>query len=205
MERVGAAFAVPAGAFGERVRRVLELIDGVHRAPPLPRISVAASPRTFGVDGWYGYGRDGRPSGIVLDPASAALEVAFLHEVGHALDHQALGRPGRFASVKDSTLREWRTAAFNSAAAHVLRDARREADLNQLPTHDFDYLLNPRELWARSYAQFIALHSNHPILAQQMLATRLDPYPYNRAYWRDDDFAPIAATIAALFRQEGWQ
>ena len=67
------------------------------------------------------------------------------------------------------------------------------------------YLLNPKELWARSYAQYIAKKSgNATMLAQLDSVRNSDPF-YGSRQWQDADFEAIASAIDALFKDKGWQ
>lgn len=202
MERVS---AVPAGAFGERVRRVLALIDAVHRAPPLPSVRITASTRTWGSDGWYRFDRAGRPREIVLNPESTALELAVVHEIGHVLDHQVLGRPGGFASRRDPALLAWRSAVGASAACAEIRRDRRDRELIGRAVDDCVYLLRFEEMWARSYAQYIAATSGDELIGRQVAAAQMQSVRHRPQQWTAEDFAPILAAIDDLLRRKGWR
>lgn len=68
------------------------------------------------------------------------------------------------------------------------------------------YLLTPQELWARSYAQFIATRSGNADLQRQLDRLRERPARafYYGEQWEDVDFLPIMAEVEALFRHLGW-
>lgn len=68
------------------------------------------------------------------------------------------------------------------------------------------YLLQPPEVFARAYAQYITLRSAHPALQQQLQRIRgatLSGQVYH-SQWSDDDFAPIAEAFDLLMRGRGW-
>jgi hypothetical protein len=68
-----------------------------------------------------------------------------------------------------------------------------------------EYLLRPRELWERSYAQYVSFHSGDPALAREIaeIRTRRDLL-YIPYLWDDDDFEPIASAIDDHFQELGW-
>jgi len=69
------------------------------------------------------------------------------------------------------------------------------------------FLMRAPELWARSYAQYVATRSGDAILKAQLAVAceRLPGMPYYPEQWDDDDFAPIAEAIDELFRGKGWR
>ncbi|MCV5648931.1 hypothetical protein OFN55_40020, partial [Escherichia coli] len=69
-----------------------------------------------------------------------------------------------------------------------------------------NYLLDPSELWARSYAQYIARKSGDPAMREElaeMLRARAGLNLY--ALWEDEEFAPIMKEMDDLFRSLGWR
>jgi hypothetical protein len=69
------------------------------------------------------------------------------------------------------------------------------------------FMLRAQEMWARSYAQYIATRSGDPILRAQLFLERerLAGMPYYPEQWDDDDFAPIAEAIDELLNAKGWR
>ena len=68
-----------------------------------------------------------------------------------------------------------------------------------------DYLLRDREIWARSYAQYIATKGWNPDIKAD-LSNDLGS-AYQRAYnaqWHPQNFKPIAEAIEAIFTGLGW-
>lgn len=190
---VSEAFAV--NAHRRRVRDALGVIDAVHTDGDLPRIPIENTAAALGL-----YARAGREAVRVAVQRSDVLEFALFHEIGHFLDHQALGVAGAYASETHADLRAWRAAMEGSAAFarwRSLQAAARIAGDDNVEEYT-SYLLLTRELWARSYAQYIVLRSGRADLAAQL--SRMASM-----HWTAEDFAPIAEQIERLFRLRGWQ
>lgn len=158
-----------------------------------------------------------------------------IHELAHFLDHKGLGDdPERFASVVDQALNGWRAAIRNSAAVQTLQemaifdqtrgqwsifedDQGRQLVWN--PNQAFVvYALDPRELFARSYAQWVALRSGDDQLLDGVMAGLVIPQPPegtpwtlaadsrspgHPSQWVAEDFEPIAAAFDELFASLG--
>ncbi len=183
---------VVVGALREYVGTAIKAIDTVHGDGDLPQIPIKSltSARALGI---YHYKHGGKAGHIAIrnDPHSwPGLTTA--HEVGHFIDHQALGAPGSFASVSHEALADFRAVVEKSAAVQRMREI--------MPAWaDF---LKPYELWARSYAQFIATRSGNPSLLAQLNRIRNGQQSWRQ--WSDEDFKPIANAIDTLFRTKGW-
>jgi hypothetical protein len=65
------------------------------------------------------------------------------------------------------------------------------------------YLGSPQELWARSYAQWVAVNSGSARLKAELDSARehwyADTGPYLYEQWDDQDFVPLALALDALF------
>ena len=70
-------------------------------------------------------------------------------------------------------------------------------------TKQLNYLLNPKEMFARAYAQYTAISSGDLELLKQVGGRRSGKHSrYNRA-WEDDEFEPVAAAIEQVLRDLG--
>ena len=215
---VSAALQVEAGELTERITRAVSAIDRVHRDGQLPVIPVRREVLT-GRHGQFSFQQDGTPKGIEIDAWTRQVELTVVHEVGHFLDLAGVDAGGQFASVNSPLLDGWRTAVKKSEAVQKLGRLRNPSVLT-VPVGTPDgtvveypvdkgyvgYLMGTRELWARSYAQFVATRSGLPELLAQLEEQRRQPmtgidYP---THWSDADFAPIAREMEALFRQKRW-
>jgi hypothetical protein len=161
------------------------------------------------------YGRRKQPVGIRLGDGKR-MQGDLIHEYGHYLDQQmfADGEPlgDGFASERvvdhpDLASPEWRTfvrAAFSSATVQKLIE-QKHADLIEFdngvkwpPDKVYlTYLLSPREVFARAYAQWIATKTKDRSLQAQVRDMKDAMYP---TAWSAADFKPIAAALDDLFR-----
>jgi hypothetical protein len=250
---VSSSVTVPASGAYSRVRAALAVIDQVHGDGVLPRIPAGPIDRTLvrrspvayyysGPREHIGFSRQG----LTATPFNTTF-----HEMGHFLDRRGLGvdrfltetyQRGVGAPAKDRamagllealgdsqsvrTLNKWRLA--------LMRASSYRPGLGGVPTNlhpeQVGYMLRTKEVFARAYAQYVALRANHPAaLAElrqmqensrtavdgvdpaarpnrQPLGRPLDPgsweYPWA---WQDDDFDPIARAFDALFEVMGWR
>ena len=203
--QVSAALQLPAGSDVAPLRAALVAVDRVHGDGTLRSIPVLSEHLTRGRQGEYRLRRDGSPVDIRVSSAARYPGLTLLHEIGHFLDHQALGQTGVFASTGHADLADWRTVARRSRAVGGLADLRRGAATLREATY-LDYLQRDEELWARSYAQYVATRSAEPLLQGELVASRQrrPGTVYTPRQWGDDDFISIAEAIEDLFRRRGW-
>jgi hypothetical protein len=158
-------------------------------------------------DAWLSLdtGRDGEilRRSIAVRIGVPYRRLKILHEIGHFVDGSAL--PGRgFSSIEATDLHEWRLAVIESQL--YAEPAEIEASVTG---RDRDRLVEAQrfdELWALSYAHFIAMRSGDPQLLSGIRDTRIAQvgdlrYPLQ---WTNGDFTPIAASIDRLFGRIGW-
>jgi hypothetical protein len=194
----------PGGTQGRGfVRRVLAAIDRVHFVSNLPALRIDVAPL-----------KPGRPHAqfdgerILVNRTSDTRELALVHEIGHALDYFAIDAARRtYASDAGAPiLNDWRRAVEESSSVYQLRQAR--ATLPALGSRTaayVEYLLKPSELFARSYAQWLAATSGEATLARQVALLIGDasaiPGPVQ---WMPDEFTAIGETIDRLMERLGW-
>ena len=139
--RGGAAKPVPAGtpvseafdlsgipgtrsAYGRAVREAMGAIDSVHGDGDLPTIPIKKSSGLL-TTGTYRYTYSGNPVHIKVS-TKGTIQSDFLHEAGHFLDHQTLGKKGTFESTaanygeSSPAMQKWFNAAKNSRAMQSL-------------------------------------------------------------------------------------
>jgi hypothetical protein len=194
----------PAGKQGRGfVRRVLAAIDRVHRVTNVPALSVEVVPIKSGR-------RHGQFDGqrILVNRTSAMRELALVHEIGHVLDYFAIGDDERaYASDAGAPiLGGWRRAAEASRSVRRLREVRTVRPLVEPELLVYiDYLLWPSEIFARSYAQWIASAAEDGALMEQ--ADRIaatTPAIVGLVQWQPDDFAPIRVEFERLMERLQW-
>lgn len=206
------------------IDNALKSINKVHGQDGLPRI-----PLEIDTHGWTGsangmYRSQGdRPFDILLsDVRLQHPELTTVHEIGHFIDHMGVGTPGLHSSSAGELVK-WNTAVRNSRAYKRLEEIRgmervhytdpifgQPASLKVDPKL-MDYVMSDNELFARSYAQFVAQRSGNKTLLKQVEAqrgirpdaatVRDDILPMQ---WEEDDFGEIDAAFVELFRGLGW-
>lgn len=140
------------------------------------------------VDGTYNSGEDR----ILLNSDKANNAITFVHEFGH---HLSLSGEGNFSANqfqdridRSNPLRAWRDAVHASDTIQGIKELRTDPY--------FEYLLDDREIFARSYTQWIVKNSNNATLKRQF--EELDV----NMKWSDKEFEPIARTLDRIFTYE---
>ncbi len=124
------------------------------------------------------------------------------HEIGHFLDswgfgdgppHDAivLNMPRQYLSSTDAML-EWREAVSNTHSYRNLVLA------GQKP--DKDYLLYTKELFARSYEQYIATKTKNKVLLEKIVERRREN---PNLYWDVADFEPVLEAFDRFLKTRG--
>jgi hypothetical protein len=224
---VSTALLLPGGGFGERLRLALQVLDAVHGDGQLPLVPVVPT-RTMRHDAEYQSEFNtvtGRwdPRRLGVSRATRRLELGLYHEVGHLLDEQIFG-DGRMMGSTDPVhpeLSQWRVQVARSRAfanlVHMLRSGRGEFEdesdslfrsgLDSRQSETVRYLLQPEELFARSYAQYVAVRSQDGTLVEQVIAEReiVRGQPFFAVQWEQSDFEPIADAFDLVFQRRGWR
>lgn len=208
----------PPADIARPVRSAVSAVDRVHKVPELARPIPVVSDAAMVEGGKYRWDKaTGRPLDIRLNPRGDRADLSAVLEIGHIWDHQAIGTPGEFASVCHRRLAEWRRAIDSTRAVQKLEDLR---GARFIPFKFSDgvvrqvyietragYLLEPPELFSRSYAQFIAGASESAKLGSQIHGFRRPENPSSVVpyFWDDDDFADISKAFESLIIELGWK
>lgn len=202
---VSRAFVLPPGTLGDELRRAPVAIDRVHTDGVLPKIAVAPAPVLDDASSYLWADGTAITLGIAIRPNVRYPAFLLLHEIGHFLDHRAIGDATSFASLVDARFAAWRSAVTASDAVRQLQIVERES--RRAVTRDYvEYLLSMDELWARSYAQFVSIASRDSVLSGDLRQNQPEQGRSSSipVQWHDDDFLPIAVSILELFRTLGW-
>jgi hypothetical protein len=198
----------PRGSYAAAARRTLEIIDDVHRYVGCPRIPLGYSRARLSEARLY-LSPAGHPLRILVSTRCETFEFVLLHEAGHLLDHQCFGAPGEWSSLYDARFEGWWRAVQGSQAyAELERLLPALCEQGLLRGRMREYFGSPQELWARSYAQWIALRSDDATLRRQLEHARAHSYaplPYLPEQWADEDFEPIALALDELLGGEAVQ
>ena len=180
------------GAVAQIINHAISLIDKVHDDGKLPAINILANRgKDLGV-----YTCSGKHSvDIKIRKTGPWPGLTTLHEIGHFIDHQALGSGAGFGSMLNKALDVWKNAVQSSKAVEQIKFANMGADRKQ-------YFLSDIELFARSYAQYITEKSADPILLSELDKVRNGYSPWRQ--WSADDFVPIRKAFDQVFKKEGW-
>ncbi len=197
---VSAAIQVNAsGALKGIVKAALSAIDNVHDDGALPQI-----PLDDNSGGYLGVMRFNnktmRAVNMAVDSAGPWRALTAVHEAGHLLDLEAIGAKGSWATLSYPDMLAVLKDADNSARIKDLRNS-----LAQSTSWRYQgklrYLLEPQEIWARAYAQFIATKSGNNTLLKDLAELRKkEP----QKAWTDADFQPISDAIEKMFKNLGW-
>ena len=202
-----------------QMRDAIAAIDAVHTDGTLPQLPVTTASLTD-QHGYFGSTTARDAVEIVLNLFSPHVELTTVHEIGHFLDLKALHPAVPWASENSPTLAPWREAVkksqavqtlgyFSDPAVSTIRVTQRDGSVVEYLVDKtyVAYLLRVKELWARSYAQYIATESRHPAIMQQLEAERERPGSgiYYPKHWNKADFQPIRTEITILLRSLRWK
>lgn len=221
--KVSAAITVINSKISARLKAALAVIDSVHSDGELIHMAVRTERLSGTTHGEYSFGDSDKkpePGDIKIDPKYTRHESTLAHELGHYLDNVALafspdGTYQGFGSEGNKQLAPLMQAVNNSAATAQMRQALAsntvtttlaDGTTHTQPSHKtyLKYVLDPREQFARVYAQYIATKSQDPAMLAQLDEVRSNPQNPYRIQWSDEDFKPIAAEMDALFKAKGW-
>jgi hypothetical protein len=201
---------VTPGELRDSIDNALAAAASVHEVRDAAEIVTVSSHPTMTELGLYVHELGGKPVEILVNEAATDPGLTVLHEVGHYLDQHAIDLRG-YASIHPD-LTDWLDVTRASdgvadlaglwlsppdhgdpALAPVVADAVRR---------HVEYLLGPRELFARSYCQYIAVRSQDAQLLSELQIAQQLVY---REQWDENDFEPIGAALDDLFDRIGWR
>ena len=217
---VSNAFDYDQSILGGKIKSALDAINGVHKDGALPKIKMDLdnSPNSSSQGSYGQYDHDGSPGDILINKRTKQAEFTAAHEIGHFIDHAGLGNGGfKFASeIPGGEMSGWSATVQNSAAYKTLVSKKLNPGNYKVSVttssgkasfgpnvQQLEYLLDVKELWARSYAQYIAIKSGNKAMLSQ-LKTQQNDILYGERQWSKADFKPIMDEIDKLFKAKGW-
>lgn len=186
-EAVFHAFDLAAVDWPTRIvaRRSGAAIDLVHTGDDLPLIRVDNEVDHLGEF-------DGISFRIGIKSEGYWPHMTFLHETGHALSFYILDDTIGDKAATSMIFSEWRKAVDQSRRIKYLRKV-------LSPDH---YLLSYSEIFARSYAQHIAISSKDPIILSELEKIGAKK-GYTQRVWNSEDFLHISMQIDRILLYRG--
>ena len=205
----------------------IDAIGKFHSDGNLPRIEVQDMPASstnlghFWRRRWWD-----ASSGKWIDPHIAIKapgpqpEMVTAHEIGHFLDYNGLPGGGLSSYSSDAAgkrmrllLQEIKKTDTYKAIAREQRQAKKDAagatgalKLQYEALEEYYlYLLRPREMFARAYAQYVAWRSGDEMMLRQIdrvLASQNDNEKITQ--WPYAEFLPFIYRFDTLFEEQGW-
>jgi SPP1 gp7 family putative phage head morphogenesis protein len=199
--KVSAALELPGGkgAIAGTLREVARIIDELHGDGALPTIPVVATnAQTY--FGQYRHQLIGdNAHDIKVSRKSPHPHLTLAHEIGHFLDHKGWGGRG-FSSALEAAAQRWRDVVRASPELEQLRNMAASSSY-------VHYLLRTHEVWARAYAQWVAVRSGNKEMIRELISIKTSPTQeaYRLSQWDSVTFEPIAKAIDDLFATLGWR
>ncbi len=204
----------PETWYMQRLQIALSAIDQVHGDGFWQPVRIDV---TNEGENWIaGFKADTNRAWLFLHSDQSATSLDLVHELGHGLEGYGFANLGIRPSAFASEFESWRRAVANSEAFKTLvfmrtsrtrvfqsLVAKRSRVINQ---ENVKYLLEWHELFARAYAQYIALASGNKELRLQ-IANQSDSIFRQVLYpeqWSEQDFDFIAEEIEQLLLKRGW-
>lgn len=213
-------FEVPQTPEYPGIREALAAVDSVMTFPAMPTIPIQIVPVIKdGSAGAYVRQRGEALRRIEIAEDAEYPELTAIHEVAHSLDDGGLSETEGWASETDSRLEPLRQAWENTGAVRALR-AGLETDkmMATLPNggtfafpllpeerENCRYYLQGRELFARSYAQYIAVKSQNRVLLGQVRRRRESVEGrFYHVQWTASDFQAVSEAFDTLWKELRW-
>lgn len=203
---------------------IRDAVDAINRVHGVPKEMVQLPVRTTYSKtslGYYMFNRsDGSPIELALSQKGPFKRLTMVHELGHYLDHHGIGTPGHYASgdadgevqnvmnaiIKSKSYRQLKNNMDKNIAVlnkelELTHSAKRQKKL-LAELEKFKYPTSNHELFARSYAQFIASKPGNGKIREELEYRRSrENLPMQ---WPDDDFKPINKAMDKLVHNLKW-
>lgn len=211
---IGNQFSKISDSIKDKVIASLKNIDEVHGDGALDDIPIMPE-RSARYNATFLSDILGRAKGITLKKSGLTPELSFAHEVGHYLDLHSIGTKGQWDSTSAGSIVQnvigvaKQTDALKNIAG-ILKSKSFVIGGEKIPLtkrlrDHLNYLMDPKEIWARAYAQFISKRSSSPSIKKQLqgLLDSETKIPYSHQ-WQDPDFEIIEKEIEKMMIDLGW-
>jgi len=192
----------------------IDKIDSVHDSDiELANIPVFESNDTHTRGALNYYPNTGIPYKLEISRNNNEKEITILHEIGHLIDLLCVGIPGKFESnepdgifskllIITSQTAEIRRIISTLASGHT-KVNNKLLPLSYRTRIALNYLLEPHEIVARTYAQYISGKSGSQKLLK-MIRDRNNSGIFG-GQWSSASFQPIAEEWDNILNAIGWQ
>ncbi len=195
------------GEMKSQVNLALQTIDKIHSDGNLPTIPILQTGAGRNYGAFYTTWSES-PIKIAISPKGDHKALTALHEIGHFLDNSGLGSGKRWTSQISNQLDNNRIVNiakksnwWTGFSERVTKFSNASERMISLSPKYLKYIRGSKEIFARAYAQFIAMESGDPILMAQL--RKLQEQAFS-TQWSDEDFKPIAEEFRKLFKEQGW-
>ena len=199
-ERISTYLVRPEEALLTAVDVGLSLIEKVHGVFPLPLVPI------YYLETARAGGYTPQPRSIEISLLSPRPVLTIVHEVGHLLD-DALGDFEVYSSMEQGTpIYSVVQTALQSESMQAMQEYLAVTSGMTLTRLNVMKWMDVPEIWARAYAQYIALRSEDVMLQihlQEEISLAQEEIE-RYVQWQYEDFAPIAGAIDEMFEQLGW-
>lgn len=201
-----------------RVQEAMAEIDALHGAGNLEGVALPIKLTHSGAEGEFSFYRYGEPDHIALAPKTQIGTAAFVHEFGHFIDHFAggfylkgmSGLPESLPPHVRSAVVEFRKVANASREIQAIEAAFKNRGVVEIDglssVHSLgsiEYFLDPNEVWARAYAQYVAGKAKSKSIRRELESFRARHALGYASQWSDESFTAIAEAVEGILRVVG--
>lgn len=139
---------------------------------------------------------------IAINSAAASRDLShatLAHEIGHFIDW--VGFQDKLDKTNSVAYRRYLAAVDKS---REVVEFRQNGIRDGYTKEAIEYILDPREVWARSYAQWIGDRAARKGHVDNPIRKSMREPAASKLQWSDESFAPIGQAIDDIFRELGW-
>jgi Phage minor capsid protein 2 len=211
-----------------RVSPGMASIDKVHSVDGMPDYYLSDAqvhPKTKNSEGFYApdsvtmRNPDGSQKTMDMIGVQAGKvdpSAAFVHEYGHMIDYRGLAQSpdlpaSKLAATGEGPLAKWYSAVQKTPEYRRMQDVLANPDaFSRIEIENGErfkvspnvkvgqYLSDPEELWARSYAQYIGNKTGHDYNPGGSADS------FFPSAWSGENFGPVSDAIESVLRRKGW-